>query len=202
MCFSAVHSDMSLPRLVDLVAANDLSIRTFSKRQIRVSFLGGHSLVHSFWIASVNQPIEGADFFREHKLVIGVANYALISATGARYPAVHTTRPSIFGLRLPTTTPFESILEEFPDLLVQNFWGEVKHWVHHHIPTSGPPIHVRLRRLEGEKMKVARDEFTKMEKLGIIQRSDSPCHPLSMSFLRPTAHGAPAAITMPQRGHC
>ena len=149
--FPAGQADLSLPRLVDLVAANGSNIKTFGKRRIRVAFSGGHSLVHSFWIATVNRPILGADFFRDHKLVIDVANHVLISSSGAHLPAVPTSRPSVFGLRLPTRAPFESILEEFPDLLTQNFQGDVRHKVRHHIPTTGPPLHSRPRCLEGEK---------------------------------------------------
>ena len=52
--------------------------------------------------------------------------------------------------------------------------GEVKHNIEHYIPTSGPPLHARPRRLDGEKLKVAREEFLKMESLGIVRRSDSP----------------------------
>ena len=44
----------------------------------------------------------------------------------------------------------------------------------HYIETSGPPLHARPRRLDGEKLQVAKDEFNKMEQMGIIQRSDSP----------------------------
>ena len=165
--FPAGQADLSLPRLVDLVAANGSNIKTFGKRRIRVAFSGGHSLVHSFWIATVNRPILGADFFRDHKLVIDVANHVLISSSGAHLPAVPTSRPSVFGLRLPTRAPFESILEEFPDLLTQNFHGDVRHKVRHHIPTTGPPLHARPRCLEGEKMRVAQEEFNSMEKMGI-----------------------------------
>ena len=63
---------------------------------------------------------------------------------------------------------------EFPELLVQKFGADVKHWVRHHIQTSGPPLHARARRLDGEKLAAARSEFQKMEDLGIIRRSDSP----------------------------
>ena len=44
----------------------------------------------------------------------------------------------------------------------------------HYITTTGPPIHARPRKLDGEKLAVARAEFKKMEDLGIIRRSDSP----------------------------
>ena len=42
------------------------------------------------------------------------------------------------------------------------------------IPTTGPPIHARPRRLDGQKLLVAKTEFQKMEAMGIVRRSDSP----------------------------
>ena len=65
-------------------------------------------------------------------------------------------------------------MESFPSLLMQNFEGDVKHLVRHFIPTEGPPIHARTRRLDGEKLQEAWDEFRKMEEMGVIRRSDSP----------------------------
>ncbi len=57
----------------------------------------------------------------------------------------------------------------------------VKHDVEHHIITTGPLIASRFRRLEGAKLKAAREEFQLMEKEGIIRRSTSPwASPLHM----------------------
>ena len=70
---------------------------------------------------------------------------------------------------------FEAILDEFPDLLVPKFhFTSPKHPVCHHIVTRGPPVHARARRLDAEKLAVAKSEFAEMERLGIIRRSDSP----------------------------
>ena len=70
--------------------------------------------------------------------------------------------------------PYEAVLKEFPDFLRLNFKGSVKHRVHHHIVTSGPPLHAKAWRLNEEKLQIAREEFTKMEEMGIIRRSNSP----------------------------
>ena len=82
--------------------------------------------------------------------------------------------PGIHGLRLPTSLPFEDLLEGFPSLLHPQYTGEVKHNVKHYIQTSGRPLHARPRRLDGEKLRIAKEEFLKMEQLGIVRRSDSP----------------------------
>ena len=74
----------------------------------------------------------------------------LVSNTGTSFPATLTAAPAVCGLRTPTDGPFESILEEFRELLVQNVHDKVKHKVKHYIKTSGPPLHAGPRRLEGE----------------------------------------------------
>ena len=42
------------------------------------------------------------------------------------------------------------------------------------VPTEGPPVFARPRRLAGEKMNVAKAEFDKMLSVGIVRRSSSP----------------------------
>ena len=43
-----------------------------------------------------------------------------------------------------------------------------------HIPTTGPLVHAKARRLNSEKLAVAKNEFATMEELGIIRGSCSP----------------------------
>ena len=134
----------------------------------------GHLIQHSFWIATVQRPILGADFFKEHQLLIDLPRCRVLSYNGEIFTAAPSRAPAVAGLRLPTQGPFESILDEFPGLLKQTFHGSVKHNVEHYIQTTGPPIHARPRRLDSEKLQVAKTEFANMEDLGIIRRSDSP----------------------------
>jgi hypothetical protein len=55
------------------------------------------------------------------------------------------------------------------------------HDVVHHIVISNPPLASRIRRLHGDKLEAARQEFLSMEKEGIIRRSTSPwASPLHM----------------------
>ena len=52
-----------------------------------------------------------------------------------------------------------------------------KHGVEHYITTDGPPLHASARCLKQEtqeKLEVAKVEFAKMERMGIIRRSNSP----------------------------
>ena len=49
-----------------------------------------------------------------------------------------------------------------------------KHGVEHFINTTGLPISVRDRRLSLDKLNFAKAQFNRMEKMGIIRRSNSP----------------------------
>jgi hypothetical protein len=50
----------------------------------------------------------------------------------------------------------------------------VKHDVEHHLITTGPPITLKFRRLDSEKLAATKAEFNKMEAEGIVGRSASP----------------------------
>ena len=116
-------------------SSNGSSIKTFGKRLLEVSFASGHRFSHRFWIATIKRPILGADFFSEHGLLIDILQCRLIDRTGFTYPATLSSVPSIAVLRLPAGGPYESLLENFPSLLVQNFAGQVKHNVRHYVLT-------------------------------------------------------------------
>jgi transposase InsO family protein len=71
---------------------------------------------------------------------------------------------------------FKQLLADFPAVvnasktLPRRPSGDVEH----HIVTKGPPLSCRFRRLDGEKLAAAKEEFLRMEKEGIIRRSNSP----------------------------
>ena len=106
-----------------------------------------------------------------------------------------TKAATVSGLWLPTHGPYESILEEFPDLLLQSFKEAVKHKVQHYITTTGPPIHDKPRRLDVEKLRVAKAEFANMEDLGIVRDPIPLGHHHCTWSPRRTAGGGRAATT-------
>ncbi len=68
------------------------------------------------------------------------------------------------------------LLPKFPSILRT---GDVKltptHGVEHHIHTgSHPPVFAKSRRLDPEKLQIAKAEFKRLESAGIIFRSTSP----------------------------
>jgi hypothetical protein len=75
------------------------------------------------------------------------------------------------------------LLQTFPSILRT---GDVKptpnHGVEHHIRTSShPPVFAKSRRLDPEKLQIAKAEFKRLESAGIVCRSKSPwASPLHM----------------------
>ena len=47
------------------------------------------------------------------------------------------------------------------------------HGIEHHIVTSGRPVTAKFRRLDSIKLAAAKEEFHRLEKEGIVRRSDS-----------------------------
>ena len=177
-----------------LQAANGTSIKTFGSRQVSLC-LPGLNVVHRFILADVRKPILGSDFFRDHNLLIDIARCRLFrpqpNAEAAEASVVVKARPAHYvaglcGLKCsPTSRLLQGDIHQAVDAAFADFPAVTssspvfdaavpKHGVYHTVPTSGPPVFARARRLFGDKLDVAREEFRKMEEMGIIQPSNSP----------------------------
>ena len=170
--FPANHLDRKKTRGPSLVAANGSAIPTYGKRNIPLQFGTKANFSHKFWIADVTQPILGADFFSAHRLAIDLTNRKLISLDSDVVIHAQRAQSQTSGIH-KIHSRYEAIVEDFPDLLVPSF-PDNKHGVFHHIPTTGSPVHARVRRLDNEKLATAKAEFKEMERLGIVRRSCSP----------------------------
>ena len=140
---------------------------------------------HNFTLAEVTKPILGSDFFVKNRLLIDLSGRS-----------VHRRRPRVFlrarraqvhhsvnGLREPPSvspaglSSWQDVLSQFPDIVDSSAPFDStppRHGILHVVPTTGPPVFARPRRLFGEKLDVARQEFQKMMDLGIIRPSNSP----------------------------
>ena len=176
------------PSSVTLRAANGSSILTFGRRDIFLA-LPGLNVVHQFLLADVQKPILGSDFFRSNGLLIDIARQRLVKdvvpdSASSSAAVIVKARPAVFaaglyGLRCgPSFSSVDSVFAAFPAVTTPaaSYDSSVpaKHGVYHTIPTSGPPVFARARRLFGEKLEVAQAEFRKMEEMGIIRPSSSP----------------------------
>lgn len=166
-----------------LLAANGTHIMTYGEQTLNLS-LQKQAFSARVVIADVKRSILGADFLRQHNLLVDVRGKRLIDATS--YASIPCSVSEVFVEELAlldsNCNKFRKVLADFPELLQPTFSSaEVKHGVSHHIPTSGPPVYARARRLAPEKLSLAKSEFRKMEEMGIIRKSSSPwASPLHM----------------------
>lgn len=163
------------PRGVPLRAANFTDIPTFGKRTVPLHF-GNRRFQWPFEIAEVSQPLLGADFLRAHSLMVDLANRRLVDANDLTSLALGQTPGRELRLNSVNASDddFARILQDFPSVVRPTFHHHtVKHGVQHFLPTTGPPLHSHARRLPPDKLTLAKEEFRKMEQLGIIRRSSS-----------------------------
>ena len=94
------------------------------------------------------------------------------------FSSVHTGSDSkLYTALLSTSEEFRDLLAEYPDVISsKNFSATVpKHLVHNYVPTvPGPPVFVKARQLDAEKLELARKEFAAMKAAGVIQHSSCP----------------------------
>ena len=159
-----------------LTAANGSAIRTFGTRTAQL-LIGSQQYKWQFILADVSQPILGADFLRDNSLLVDVKGKRLLDAT--TYNSVSTTISSMTAPHLDSistiSNEFQQLLLDYPELTTPTFLDtSLKHGIEHHIMTHGPPVYAHARRLPPEKLAAAKAEFSAMEAMGIIRRSNSP----------------------------
>ncbi|XP_059840661.1 uncharacterized protein LOC132402099 isoform X2 [Hypanus sabinus] len=166
-----------------LRAVNGSTVRTYGTRQVQLQF-GSSQFTWDFTLAAVAQLLLGVEFLRAHSLLVALPRKRLVHAEtfqtfslgAAQLPAPH------HGSITLSDNDFTRVLADFPSVLAPQFTAAMpRPGVQHHIPTQGPPLHARARRLPPDKLRLAKEEFQRMEELGIILRSDSPwASPLHM----------------------
>lgn len=162
-----------LPRMVNVSGE---TVRVFGRRRMQLCF-SGRRYDWDFVAADTTFHIIGADFLHAHGLVVDLRNQRLLDASDhkARVCAPASNRTTQPPSDTVASDDFTRVLARFPDLQSPDFSSAtVRHGVEHHLPTTGPPVFARARRLDPAKLAVARREFEEMERLGIVRRSDSP----------------------------
>ncbi|GFR67612.1 transposon Ty3-G Gag-Pol polyprotein [Elysia marginata] len=165
-------------------AANGSSIATYGSRVVHLHF-DNRVFDARLISANVKRPLLGADFLRQHNLLVDIRGRRLIEADSFSHISCSVSSisaDSVLALIEPTSNKFRKILNGYPELLQPTFsTAEVKHGVKHFIPTKDRPVFARARRLAPDKLASAKQEFLEMEKMGIIQKSNSPwASPLHM----------------------
>ena len=155
-----------------LTAANGSCIRTFGKRTIPLQFNKRH-FQWTFTVAEVSQPLLGADFLRAHSILVDVKGQRLIDSSDFTSIGLHSTTTAAPHLDSIASADdeFAKLLAQFPEITTPSFHNPTpKHGVELFIPTKGPPVHARARRLPPDKLQIAKEKFRKMEEM---RRSNS-----------------------------
>ena len=89
-------------------------------------------------------------------------------------PNTRTNRVTSINLVDQKKDPFYQLLDSYPTLSTPSFTPKnVSHGVKHHIPTNCSPIQSKARKLNPEKLEIAKQEFQKLVDLGICYRGKS-----------------------------
>ena len=164
------------PNDIKLKAANGSDIDCYGHLN-RTITIGSQDFNFDFIVANVQCRILGSDFLAKNYLAPNHRDAELINLLDyTTLPAQHArgvkSNPINFVHQIDD--PFYMLLDKFPEITTPSFTiKEPAHGVRHHIPTSGPPVQSRARRLDPEKLAVAKAELDKLVDLGIAYRGKS-----------------------------
>lgn len=166
-----------------LRAANNSTISTYGAVTRALQF-AGHRYTSPFILADVSKPLLGADFLRRHQLLVDLCGNRLVDANTFASVSGELAAVSSPPFALAPVTKgnaYQELLKGFPEITQPTFSAPCPpHGVYHHIPTRGSPISSRPRRLNPEKLAIAKDEFLNMQQMGIIRKGhgqwSSPLH--------------------------
>jgi len=149
------------PRPPRLQAANGSVIQSYGTLFRELCFRG-RVFSGQFVCADVRRPLLGADFLLKNNLLVDIAGRRLMHADDLSTVAcvscespIHASLGLAFAAEI--TDPFASLLRRFPEITQPDFaLSTPKHGVMHHIPTKGPPVWARPRRLDPAKLMAAK----------------------------------------------
>ena len=191
------------PNGTELCAANGTKIKCFGTTD-KTLRIGNKSFPFTFTIADVRQRILGADFLAQFYLAPNHRDGSLIELDSlnvlpATFARGVTSNPVTFVNEV--NDPFYRTLDSFPEILTPSFKPvEVQHGVRHHIPTNGRPVQSRARKLDPEKLRVAKAEIDKLCKLGVCRRAKSEWASPLMVARKPCVRPCTCTSTTPCGG--
>ena len=165
------------PTSTKLQAANGTQIKCYGLRQMTIN-LADRAVRFPVTIADVSQPILGSDFLAHAYLAPNHRDGTLIDLkdlSTLRADFDHKSKPIRVNLVEQAKDPCYQLLDnDFPSLSNPTFRiKEVDHGVRHFIPTDGPPVQSKARKLSPEKLAVAKQEIEKLVELGVCERGKS-----------------------------
>ena len=165
------------PTATQLQAANGSRINCYGVQNVQIH-LSDRKVNFPVTVADVKQNILGADFLAQSYLapnhrdgtLIDLKNMSVLRADFAK-----EDQPCRINHVSQVTSPYYQLLDKkYPNLSNPTFRvKDVDHGVHHYIPTDGAPVQARARKLDPEKLAVAKTEIDKLVELGVCERGKS-----------------------------
>lgn len=163
-------------RELSLSAANGTKIATFGSTKKLLNFGLNKKFPCTFILADVRYPIIGADFLREHGLLIDLRNRKLLEASTFCSISTGWSRLEAPTLNLlnRSISRFRAVLLSFPSLTSPQLCDrKPKHNIQHRIITTGRPVFAKPRRLAPDMFSMAKNDFKTMRGAGILRPSSS-----------------------------
>ena len=164
------------PNNTKLQAANGTPIPCYGIKEETVT-IGGRTFPFFITIADVKQPILGSDFLAEFHLAPDHRNNNLIDLDDLSVISANldnTSSPTRINFVDQKDDPYFALLDQHPSLTTPTFERRTpKHGVKHYIPTTGRPVQSRARKLNPEKLAIAKEEIEKLCALGVCHRGKS-----------------------------
>lgn len=169
-----------------LLAANSTKINTYGTRRISLDLGLRRNFSWDFILTDVSKPIIGADFLKKTGIIVDIKNKRLLdpltSVSSKGKISNCTSICSYLGLSVITKDStldpiIVSLLKKYQEITIDRDYSSYNvndSTVSHFITTTGPPISCRFRRLNPEKLAVAKKEFEFLLQKGICRPSKSP----------------------------
>ena len=160
-----------------LYAANGSIINTYGWHTVSLKLGLRRDFTWRFIVADVTKPIIGVDFLSHFSLLVDTRNQRLVDGiTSLTAAASVSKQPAQSVKTISGDSSSYPLLAEFPELTrPSGVQRDIKHSTVHHIRTTpGPPVSSRPRRLDPERLSIAKAEFAAMLNNGTVRRSESP----------------------------
>ena len=162
------------PTGAELKAANSTPISTYG-RCYHSLFIANRRFDYEFIIADVRHRILGSDFLSDFYLAPNLRDATLLDLeTFDTLPANFAEGVSNPIFHVEANNRFYQLLDQFPAISTPSFTTkQPQHGVKHFIPTEGPPVQSRARKLAPDRLAIAKAEIQKYLDLGICYRGKS-----------------------------